>query len=345
MIIPNKLNKNDKIATVSLSWGGAGDKEINHRYLLGKRRLEEVFNLKVVEMPNSLKGSDYLDKHPEARAEDLMNAFKDTEIKGIFSNIGGDDAIRLLPYIDFDIITNNPKIFIGYSDTTINHFMLYKAGLRSYYGPCVLCEFAENYEMHEYTKKWIKKTLFDNSIIGKVNPSNYWTTEFLDWTNPKNNIIKRKLSFDNKGYEVLQGKGTVSGKLIGGCIEVFDWIRGTSIMPKINDFDNAILFLETSEDKPTPNSLKYLLRSIASIGILKRINGILFAKPYDEKYYEEYKEIILKVIRDEEKCEELPILYNMNFGHTSPMFIIPYGALGKIDCDNKEFNILESGVL
>jgi muramoyltetrapeptide carboxypeptidase LdcA involved in peptidoglycan recycling len=82
-------------------------------------------------MPNALKGIKYLDEHPEARASDLMDAFRDKEIKAIFSAIGGDDSIRLLPYIDFDVIKNNPKIFTGFSDTTSNHMMMYKAGLVS----------------------------------------------------------------------------------------------------------------------------------------------------------------------------------------------------------------------
>ena len=55
-----------------------------------------------------------------------MDSFKDKEIKAIFCNLGGDDTVRLLPYIDYEIIKNNPKIFMGYSDTTINHFMLQK---------------------------------------------------------------------------------------------------------------------------------------------------------------------------------------------------------------------------
>ena len=129
MIKAEKLDRGDKVAVVSLSWGGAGDEKFRDRYEIGKKRVEELFGLNVIEMPNSLKGSEYLDKHPEARAEDLMNAFKNKEIKAIFSNIGGDDTLRLLPYIDFDVIKNNPKIFMGYSDTTVNHFMCYKACL------------------------------------------------------------------------------------------------------------------------------------------------------------------------------------------------------------------------
>src|SRR5215467_6294315 len=146
---PQKLSPGDKIATVSLSWGGPGT--FPHRYEIGKRQLQDEFNLQVVEMPNTLKEADWLARHPQARAEDLMQAFADPALKGIFSTIGGDDSIRLLPYIDLDIMRNNPKIFLGYSDTTISHLICYKAGLVSFYGPSLMAEFAENGGMFPYT--------------------------------------------------------------------------------------------------------------------------------------------------------------------------------------------------
>ena len=147
MIKPKKLEKGDTIAIVSLSSGMAGDKQFKHRYELGKRRIEEL-GLNVVTMQNALKGSKFLYNHPEARAKDFMDAIKDRNIKAIISNIGGDDTIRILPYIDFKSIKQNPKIFLGYSDSTVNHFMMYKAGVSSYYGPAVMSEFAENKKMH-----------------------------------------------------------------------------------------------------------------------------------------------------------------------------------------------------
>jgi len=345
MIKPSKLQRGDKIATVSLSWGGAGDKEFRYRYEIGKRRIEEVFGLEVVEMPNSLNGNKYLSDHPEARAEDMMNAFKDKEIKAVISNIGGDDTLRLLPYIDFDVIKNNPKIFMGYSDTTANHFMCYKTGLISFYGPSVLAEFAENVEMHDYTIKWIEKVLFNSEKIGEIEASKYWTSEWLPWDNEENSKIQRKLNIEQRGYEILQGKGKTKGKLIGGCIEVLDWLRGTELWPELKEWEGKILFLETSEDKPAPDYIRWYLRSFNALGILEKINGLIIGKPQDEKYYEEYKEQYIRVIRDEAKRYDLPIMYNMNFGHTSPMFILPYGVEAEIDCDNRKFRINEAGVV
>src|SRR5690625_3757720 len=108
LIKPKKLKRGDKVAMVSPSWGGAGDPALRWRYEQGGSRLESVFGLEVVPMQISLKGYDYLYEHPEARTADLMTAFADEEIKGIFANIGGEDSIRLLPFIDFIVIHNNP---------------------------------------------------------------------------------------------------------------------------------------------------------------------------------------------------------------------------------------------
>ena len=343
LVKPPKLGRGDKVATVSLSWGGAGDSGILWRYFMGVKRLNEAFGLDVVEMSNTLKGSKYLYSHPEQRAADLMQAFEDTSIKAIFSCIGGNESVRLLPFIDFDVIRKNPKIFIGYSDTTVAHMICLKAGLSSFYGPSILAEFAENVELHDYTKRSVEKTLFSTGSIGELKASPIWTSERLPWEE-KNKDTKRKLQ-PNSGYELLQGSGIVSGRLIGGCIEVLEMIKCTDIWPDAGTWDNTILFFETSEEKPNPQYVEYWLRNYGSQGILNRISGMIFGKPYDNLYYEEYKSAILRVVRDELKLNDLPILYNMNFGHTAPMAVLPYGATAQIDCSKKTFTIMESGVV
>ncbi|SHH76110.1 S66 family peptidase [Clostridium grantii] len=340
---PTKLRAGDKVATISLSWGGAGDEDILWRYKVGKKRLEEEFNLEVIEMPHTLSGTEYLYKHPEKRAEDLMMAFKDPSIKAIFSCIGGNESIRMLPYIDYEVIKNNPKILIGYSDTTITNFICLKAGISSFSGPSILAEFAENVEMFDYTKHWVNKTLFDNTTIGNIPFSEIWTSEYLPWVE-SNKFTKRSVQ-SNTSYELLQGQGKVQGHLIGGCIEVLEMMKGTELWPNLEEFENCILFFETSEDKPEPSYVECWLRNYGTLGILQKAKGIIFGKPYDNLYYEEYKNVLLKVVRDELKLKCLPILYNMNFGHTAPMFTIPYGAMAEIDCESQKFNILEAGVI
>lgn len=341
LIKPKKLMKGDTVATVSLSWGGAGDKDLLWRYNLGKNRLEQQFGLRVIEMENTLKGSEFLYNHPEKRAQDFMNAFADPSVKAIFSCIGGDESVRMLPYMDFNVIKSNPKVFIGYSDTTISHLICLKAGVSSFYGPSLLAELAENNKIFDYTAVWIQKVLFDPFPIGEIKPAIQWTGERVQWL--QENAFVQKTMYENLGYELLQGKGKATGRLVGGCIEVLEMAKGTTLWPN-EMFDDAILFFETSEDMPEPRYIEYWLRNYGSLGILQKVKAILFGKPYQGKYYLEYKNSIMKIV-NELQLFNLPIFYNMSFGHNEPMCIIPYGALAEVDCENQSFTILESGVI
>ena len=340
MIKPNRLKKGDKIAVVSLSWGGLGDEELIHKYYIAKERLENDFGLEVVAMPNALKGSQFVYEHPEARAKDLMDAFSDKSIKGIFCAIGGDDTIRLLPYIDYEVIKNNPKVFMGYSDTTVNHFMMNKVGLVSFYGPSVMCEFGEYIKMFDYTKEAVENVLFNDTKDYEIKSSKVWSNDFVAWKEENTNIGKKLLP-EEHGYEVLQGSGVVTGKVLGGCIDVFPMIVGTEIWPTKEEWKDKILLLETSEDKPSPELVTYYLRNLGAQGLFDVIKGIIVGKPQEEKYYDEYKEVYKKVMKEFHK-EDLPIMYNINIGHAYPIGIIPLGIDFKIDYTNKKINILES---
>ncbi|MFC4559040.1 S66 peptidase family protein [Virgibacillus kekensis] len=342
LIKPEKLQPGDKVATISPSWGGAGDPELKWRYEQAIQRLKKVFELEVVPMPNSLKGTDFVYENPKARAEDLMNAFQDKSIKGIIANIGGDDSIRLLPYIDFGVIRSNPKIFMGFSDVTIPHLFCLKAGVTSFYGPAIMTDFAENVKMDPYTVEMVKRSLFSNSAIGEIPPAKKWTSERLEWT--EENKDKQRPMHENLGYEILQGNGVVRGRLMGGCIEVLEFAKSTDIWPENKHWKDSILFFETSEEKPEPALLTYWLRNYAAQGILHKAKGIVVGKPKDEQYYEEYKESIRQVMY-EYKLESLPILYNLNFGHTEPKCVFPYGVMAEINCDRESFSIIESGVI
>ncbi len=341
LIKPKRLCPGDTVATVSLSWGGAGDENLLWRYKVGKQRLQEQFGLKVIEMENTLKGSEYIYHHPEKRAEDLMVAFANPDVKGIFSCIGGDESIRILPYIDFEIIRNNPKVFIGYSDTTITHLICFKAGLSSFYGVSVLAELAENIKIFGYTAEHLKKALFSPLPIGLIPATCQWTGERMEWT--EENANRAKPMAQNQGYEFLQGRGKVKGRLLGGCIEVLEMAKGTILWPELEAFKDAILFFETSEDMPEPRLMEYWLRNYGSQGILQKVKAIIFGKPYQEKYYDEYKKSIMTIVNELE-LNHLPIVYNMSFGHNEPMCVLPYGAMAEIDCDQETFVLLESAV-
>lgn len=345
MIKPARLRPGDKVAAVSLSWGGPG--AIPQRYQAGKQQLQAEFGLEVVETAHALAEPGWLQRHPQARAEDLMAAFADPSIKAIFSTIGGDDSIRLLPYLDLAVIRANPKIFMGYSDTTVTHLACFKAGLVSFYGPAIMAGFAENGGMFPYMVNSIRQTLFSSQPVGPVAPNNGgWTVEFLDWAVPENQAQPRKLQ-PSPGWQFLQGEGVRRGGLIGGCLEVLDWLRGTDLWPEPQAWSNAILFLETSEDAPPPSAVLYSLRTYAALGILKRLAGLLFGRPGGQippGQFEEYDRVLRQVVAEEEGLAGLPIITQMDFGHTDPMFVLPYGVQAEIDCERQRFAILESAV-
>lgn len=343
MLKPKKLTPGDTIALISLSSGLAGEAPMDYRWKRAKKRLENL-GYQVVLTPNALQSVEYLSQHPEKRAEDLMGALKDPTIDAIICMIGGDDTIRLLPYIDFEIIRNFPKLFIGYSDTTINHFMFYHAGVTSIYGPCALVEFAENVEMHDYTISHFLNLVSRNKMPLLVESSPEWTSEFLDWFDPTNHSILRKMQIEAYGHEFLQGSQKVTGQLLGGCLETFPMIIGTKIWPRSEAWQGKILFLETSELQIDPGMFTILLRGLAAQGIFKQISGLLVAKPMGEVHYHEYKAALVKVINDENNLSELPIVYNLNFGHNAPIISLPIGCEVEIDCSSEKVTLIESPV-
>ena len=340
---PPMLQKGDKIAVVSLSSGMMGDVPFIHKYEIAKSRLENDFGLEVMPMPHALKGSEFVYENPQARAKDLMDAFQDDSIKGIFCAIGGDDSIRILPYIDYDVIRDNPKVFVGYSDSTVSHLIMNKAGIVSFYGITVVVEFGEYVKMFDYTKEQVEKILFTDCKGYEIKSSKYWSKDFVPWGS-ENVDIGKELLIDEKGYEVLQGSGVVRGSLLGGCVDVFGMCIGTEIWPSPNEWKDKILLLETSEEKMIPKDLKYVLRGLAAQGVLEKIKGIVVGKPQEEVYYEEYKEIYKKVLK-EYNLEELPIIYNVNIGHAFPTGILPLGSEVEIDVDRKKIVLVESPYL
>lgn len=306
-------------------------------------------------MPNVLKGIEYLKNHPEARAQDLKDAFYDTSIKGIICAIGGDDTYRTLPYLledkDFiNAVQNNPKLFTGFSDTTINHLMFYKLGIGTFYGPTFVCDLAElDKEMLPYTKRaFLKYFEYHNEDL--IESSNVWYEERTDFSIDA--VGKSRIEhLEEKGYEVLQGKGKFNGRLLGGCLESFyDILTNTryddekaicekyGIFPTLNEWKYKILFLETCEEKPKPEEFEKELLTLKNTGIFDVISGIIVGKPLDEQYYEEYKEIYCNVIEN----KDLPVLYNVNFGHAQPRGIIPYGIETEVDLDKKLITLKES---
>lgn len=351
---PQPLQKGDKVAIVSLSSGMLGEEFCSHNIEIGVKRLRG-FGLEPVFMPNALKGIDFLKEHPEARASDLKAVFADDSMKGIICAIGGDDTYRLLPYLMEDeeftaLVQKKPKLFTGFSDTTINHLMFYKLGMTTFYGPNFICDLGEiANEMLPYTKRAFEG-YFAGQEMKTIVASNLWYEERKDFSRAAmgtNRVAHR----EERGYEILQGEGKFRGRLLGGCLESFyDILSGTryedeaavceryGLFPSEREWKGKVLFLETSEEKPEPELLRKELLALKERGVFDAVNGILVGKPQDEQYYGEYKEIYTEVIEN----RALPILYNVNFGHAMPRCALPYGTEVEVDMEGKRIALLES---
>lgn len=341
MVKPERLRPGDKVAIVSLSSGMLGEDKFLHKYHIAKERLERDYGLQVVAMPNALKGIDYLYRHPEARASDLMDAFRDRSIKAVFCAIGGDDTIRLLPHIDFEVLRQNPKIFAGFSDTTTNHMMMRKAGLVSYYGLSVLCNISEYVAINEYTREAMEKTLFDPQPTLDIPASEFCSYESDKVWWDEANVNTPIPRFPNSGYEILQGSAAVTGELLGGCIDVFPELMGTTLWPKAEEWDGKLLLIETSECNMDPILLSWFLRGMAAQGIFDRIHGVIVGKPAFADKYGPYKEVLKQIIGFEAGRPDLPILCNVNVGHAYPIGVFPLGLRYEIDCEKKTLRLLE----
>lgn len=333
------------IGIVSLSAGTIGEGFVKHEFDIGLKRLES-YGIKVKFLPHALKGREYVENHPAERAADLIEAFNDPEIDMILSAIGGDDTYRLIPYLfEHDELKNavNDKIFLGFSDTTFNHFMLHKVGLPTFYGQAFLCDICEiDKDMLPYTKKYFEE-LITTGKITKITPSDVWYDARSNFSPEA--VGTSMPSHKNNGFELLQGSPVFSGKILGGCIdsmyEIFDnecypdtvdVCKKYGIFPSAEDWKGRILLLESSEVQMLPEVYEKALNAFKKAGVFDSVNGVLVGKPMNEKYFDEYKELLKKVINN----PELPVVTNINVGHATPRCIVPFGKNAAVDVTKQE---------
>ncbi len=332
------------VGIVSLSSGIVGESFIRFESDIGIRRLKE-YGLNVKFMPHALMGLDYIKAHPEKRAEDLLQAFRDPEIDMILCAIGGDDTYRLLPYLfDHNELAEavTDKIFLGFSDTTINHLMLHKVGLNTFYGQAFLPDICElSQEIHPYTRKYFEE-LISTGTIKEIAPSDVWYEERKSFA--PDQVGKPLIAHPNYGFELLQGSLVFSGKILGGCIDsMYDLFNGERyedmpilcekyhLFPDAEDWKGHILLLESSEEKPSPEKYRQSLEYLKERGVFEAVSGVLVGKPMDEAYAQEYRQLLIQIINK----PDLPVVVNLNIGHSMPRCIIPFGIEAVVDVEDQ----------
>ena len=340
LIKPSKLNRDDTIAIISPSWGCAGSNSVKWKYMLGVERLNKL-GLNVIAAPNALKGTTYLRENPQARAEDVMWAFENKDIKAVIANIGGNDLFRILPFILPNSIADNPKILCGYSDVMTLHLFCYKLGLSTFYGDNLITSIADGEKWHEYSKYWFEKVFMSNSIIGEIAPSKDWTNDVCKHT--KKDYFRKYVN--NTGYMKIQGEGKVTGRLFGGHMGLMELDRDGIISLNLEDFKDKILFFEEIPQFTTLDCINEFFEWLGEKGYLKVLKGIVIGKIVENEAFVPLAEAIRQIVSNKYCLPIMPIMYGVNVGHSSPTCILPYGAKAELDIENMKFSILESGVI
>lgn len=342
MIKPKRLKEGSRIAIISPSNGLPF--LFPDIYELGLKNLRDILGFEVIEMKTARMSPEDLYNNPRLRAEDINNAFKDDSIDGIITSIGGYESVRILKYLDKDLIINNPKFIMGFSDATTFLTYLNQLGMITFYGPSVMAGFAQLENLPKSYINHVKTILFEGIIPYSYRPYEKWVDAYKDWRN-KDTIGQCSEFNDNKeGWKFLQGKEITEGRLWGGCIEVLEFLKSTDYWPSKEFWYDKVLFFETSEEKPSPSQVESMLRNYGIQGVFDKVKAIIFgrAKDYSQQEKEELNNVILRVIRDEFNNSYMPIVVDVDFGHTDPKVILPIGSSMRLNPNTSEITLIES---
>ena len=211
---PARLKTGDTVAVVSTSWGGPH--AFTAVYEAGIAALQRL-GLAVREYPGTRRPASELRADPQGRAADLNAAFEDPSIAGIVASIGGDDSARILRYLDPDVILDNPKVFMGYSDTATQLLFAHQLGLVTFNGPAVMAGLAQSSRFPTFEQP-VRAILFEPTATYDYVPYPCWVDGYVDWNRADDPTAVGELR-PGADWHFLSGHGPVSGPLVGGCVE------------------------------------------------------------------------------------------------------------------------------
>lgn len=339
---PKSLVKGDTIAIVSPS--GCAGALFPHRVERGLQSLRDLgFN--PVVYPSVNKNFHGSAGPPEERAEDLHRAFADDRIHAIIATTGGLSLNEVLPLLDFEMIAAHPKIFCGYSDNTLLHCALTRcARMVSFYGPCLLTQFAEYPAPLSYTVDHFLTAVSTDVTQRNIQASDEWTDEILDWRQKLDLTRSRNMRQAERSHVWLH-RGRATGLLTGGCLYSLLQVKGTEFDL---DYEGRILLLDVppnSDNFAKGQALSYVASQMADLklaGVFSKIRGLLIGRAfgYTDQQHEEFRQEVLRQIAG----FDFPVLCNVNIGHTDPITTVPLNVAVELDSDNNRLSILESGV-
>lgn len=335
--MPPSLKKGDTLALFSPS--SPGDVKFPQQYNNGIKALHEL-GYQTYEMKKENTHNGYRSGSPVERANYLHKLFSDHEIKGILCNIGGYNTNEILPFIDFNIIQDNPKFICGYSDSSVLlNAITHKTGIVTFHGPMVIPSFGEYPIPLEYTVEHFQAIAHQTINLPHAwTPPTEWTDEFVEWIGPSWGSRARKMNENQGPIWVQKHKENtiVSGLLVGGNTD--------SLLPIINtEFfeipENSILFIE--DISVSIEKWAMLMWSLKIKGVFKRINALLIGKMegMPEGNISRMIEIIKEILGYDHV--EIPVVAELDIGHTAPMITLPIGSTVSIDSVKEEITLIK----
>lgn len=321
-IYPEKLRVSDEIRIIAPSRSikilGQETKDI------ANKRFEDL-GLKLSFGKHIEETDEFGSSSIKSRIYDLHEAFSDKSVKAIITVIGGFNSNQLLKYIDWDLIKNNPKIFLGYSDITVlNNAIFAKTGLVNYSGPHY-SSFGQKLHF-DYTLEYFKSCLMSDELF-EIKPSKSWSDD--EWYIDQN---KREL-IDNPGYLVIN-EGEAEGIIIGANLCTFNLLQGTEYFP---DLENSILFIE-DDYQTVPHTFDRDLQSLIHLpDFFSKVKGLVIGR--FQKKSNMSDDLLIKIIKTKKELDNIPIIANVDFGHSDPKITFPIGGEVKIVIKNNQSKI------
>jgi muramoyltetrapeptide carboxypeptidase LdcA involved in peptidoglycan recycling len=287
-----------------------------------------AFQLQVSYGKNCEECDNFNSSSVASRIADLHDAFADSQVKGMFSAIGGFTSNQLLRYIDYDLIRANPKVFCGFSDITALGTAIHaKTGLVTYSGPHFSAFGME--KGLEYTLEYFQKCLMHTEPFA-VEPSSDWSDD--SWYQDQHN---RNFT-PNEGFQVVN-EGEAEGILLGGNLCTLNLLQGTEYMPSLAE---SILLLEDDEESK-PRTFDRDLQSLIHQPGFEGVKGIVIGRFQRESQMA--PEELVEIIKTKPELTNIPAIVNADFGHTTPQFTFPIGGRGTLVARDTEvsFTIIE----
>lgn len=324
-LIPRKLQAGDEVRIIapSLSMSILSEETQN----IANTRFSEL-GLKLTFGNHVLVCDDFQSSSIKQRVDDLHQAFQDTSVAAIFTVIGGYNVNQILDDIDYDLIKNNPKILCGYSDiTALQHAIYAKTRLVTYSGPH-FSTFGMKKEF-DWTLDYVKNCLFSSKPYD-INPSTLWSDDAWYLDQEHRNLIQ------NDGYWIIN-EGQAAGTIIGANLCTLNLLQGTEYWPAL---DNSILFIEDDELPGEFSAVEFdrNLQSLIQQPGFASVKGIVIGR--FQKNSEMTKNKLIQIIKNKSALNNIPVVANVDFGHTSPMVTYPIGGKVEIQILNSSVTIL-----